>query len=66
MAESEHQCQAFSITDGVLVCSGCGKPSDSTKWKANIYGKAVAAAEVENKGFISPPESKRQSKGLGR
>ena len=64
MAETDCKCSTFSLVDGVLVCSSCKKPSTSKTWRANIYGKAVEQSEIENKGRIMPPESKRMQKAL--
>lgn len=64
MAEADHKCSAFLMKDGDLVCSGCGQPSKSLKWRANVYGKAVEQSAIENKGRIMPPESKRIEKRL--
>lgn len=60
MAEkSDHSCSAYTLKDGNLVCVGCGAPSKSTKWRENVFGKAIEQAKVENKGRVMPPESKR-------
>jgi len=54
----------FKMEDGALVCTLCGEPSNSEKWRDNVYGtktgdtlvgggtalrKAVAQGKTANK-----------------
>ena len=35
----------FQMLGGELICIMCGEPSDSKKWKHNVFGGAKAAAQ---------------------
>lgn len=53
---------AYGLEEGQLLCVVCGAPSQSKKWRTNVFGeKAVEQGTTENKG-LSPPEAKRQRK----
>ena len=50
---------AYSLDGGELLCVVCGAPSQSPKWRTNVFGeKAVERQSTENKG-LRPPEPKR-------
>lgn len=60
MSECKHA--GYLMRDGALVCAQCGTPSESPKWRANVFGaKAVEQGGTENKGRFWPSESKRQA-----
>lgn len=44
------ECPRFKMVDGDLVCTECGEPSTSEKWRVNVHGaKAVEQSRTEDK-----------------
>jgi hypothetical protein len=63
MSEKKKSCQhdgGYKMLEGELVCVLCGEPSESKRWRNNVFGsgaKAVARGETEDKS-VSPPTTK--------